>query len=625
MSGWWGAVGLGGRPVATDEVRQLAAPGESPAVLRAGRSALFGHPPGLSSAADGPLAVVADARLDNAAELADRLLPAAEEPTAAELVLAAYRRWGGEWAGRLLGDFAVVLWDGPRGRLLCARDPFGCRPLLWARAGDLLLVAGDAAALLRHPALARGLGEVAVADHLAGMVEDPARTLVDGVRRVPPGCTLSVTADGLRLRPFWQPEATGRCRFRRPQEYAEAFAETFGRAVADRLPAAGRRVAVAMSGGIDSCAVAAVAAGERRRAAASPPLAASFVFERLTACDESRYIRAVAEHVGMEVAAVTADRYPVLGEPALWRPAADSAFASWEEAAHQLGARLRQRGVTVLLTGHGGDEVAGGSALSWTDRMRRGDPRPLIEVARRARRGGGPLLSHLYTYLAAPLLPPAADHRLRRLAGRPPAPAVPDWLDPGLAQRSDLALRAEARAAPRRFADAARQRVYEVALGPRGYGRQLAWWDRLGRRYGFVARHPFLDRRLVELVLSFPPPVVFGADLSKPLLRRATAGLLPDRVRLRRGKTDLSGYLDDSLRGPSAATVERLLAAPWAAGLGLVDGERLRAAWRRYRAAGGRGERSLWFAVTLELWLREHATALGLAPGEVRGRGATAA
>src|SRR6185295_5632838 len=86
----------------------------------------------------GPLLLAWDGRLDNRSDLA-RCVGA--EPGAADLKLLAlsYERWGTDFPAHLRGDFALALWDGRERRLVLARDPFGIRPLFYARQGEGLV------------------------------------------------------------------------------------------------------------------------------------------------------------------------------------------------------------------------------------------------------------------------------------------------------------------------------------------------------------------------------------------------------------------------------------------------------------------------------------------------------
>ena len=97
------------------------------------------------------------------------------------------------------------------------------------------------------------------------------------------------------------------------------------------------------------------------------------------------------------------------------------------------------------------------------------------------------------------------------------------------------------------------------------WDRVAHWYGRHAAAHGVEVRHPFLDRRVVEFVLSIPPEKLFRAGLSKPLLRRSMAGVLPEAVRTRRDKTKLGAFLDLSAAGGRRPRIERLLEAPLSA------------------------------------------------------------
>ena len=94
--------------------------------------------------------LAADARVDNRDELTAILEGTSRQPlhTDADLILAAYERWGAGLLDHVVGDFGFVLWDGEREELLVARDPFGLRPVFLARtarrSGGSVDVAGRA-------------------------------------------------------------------------------------------------------------------------------------------------------------------------------------------------------------------------------------------------------------------------------------------------------------------------------------------------------------------------------------------------------------------------------------------------------------------------------------------------
>lgn len=569
------------------------------------------------ASADGRFVAVADARLDNRPELL-RLLDGSPEldPGAgdARLILAAYLRWGESSPRHLLGDFAFAVWDRTEHRLFCARDPLGMRQLCWRRSGPHLRVASRAGQILGDPAgppVSAALDEQAVADYLAGLPDAPGRTFFRDIRSLPPGHVLVSSAFGDRVERYWDLADVAPVVYRRDEEYAERFRETLDDAVRARLrTGAGGGVAVAMSGGLDSCSVAALA----RRALAGGAgdgtrlFACSFVFDSLPECDEREPIALAAAAFGIEVATVSADRFWFLSDPEAYRPALDSPYLAWDSCFHELLRRAREGGAQVLLTGHGGDDVLCGSPRIYADRLRGGDLRALGEIAAYARRRGADRWRVLYHYLARPLLPAGLDGALRRLAGRRPADTpVPAWITEGLARRSGLGDRWAASGS----AASARQEVLEHLSRLSG-DRVVGWYDRCAAAHGIEARHPFLDRRLVELAAAVPIAQLFRAGEHKPLLRRAMAGLLPEPIRQRRHKTRLGRYVDLGLREKEVRRVEELLAAPLAADLGFVDPQALRSAYERYcKSIPADSDRTLWYALTLEIWLREHWQQLG--------------
>jgi asparagine synthase (glutamine-hydrolysing) len=547
--------------------------------------------------------LVADVRLDNRHELLQVLAgddglrdgPASSD---AEILLAAWLHWGTACAERLLGDFAFALWDTRTRTLFCAVDPLGVKPLHYARAAGLLVFASDALQVLAHPAISGELDLVTIGSYLAGRREDPRRSFFQDVHRLPAGHRLTATAAGDRVERYWDPQPAP-ILYRRDEDYAESFRELFQRAVQDRLslPPAGR-AAVAMSGGLDSCSVA--AAAQRSLSAGGSPglLAGSFVFPGLAECDEGIYIDAMDRELGLDVENVDAERAWDL-QGCLARPLGpDTPFTSWDAGYGEMLGRLAARKARVLLTGHGGDDLLRGSALVYADRLRRGDWSAVTDVARFARERSEPLFRSLYRYLGRPLLPQSLNRR---------QPSFPDWLLPGFLRRAGLAERPARTSWP-----SAKREIYENTAGTAWYDRAVHWHDRNAARFGMEARHPFLDRRLFEYVLAIPPEQIYQLGVYKPLLRRATVGLLPETVRTRRTKTRFVAFLDVVMREREAERIEAMLSAPVSAELGMVDPARLLQAFRDYRAGAAESRRSfLWYAVNLEIWLRR-----------LRGRGA---
>ena len=137
--------------------------------------------------------------------LNDFSLPTASD---ASLVLNAYLRWGEGVLERVKGLFALIVWDGGKDLLLCARDPHGMHPCFYADdAGDLFLSA-SAQALARHPRIPGTVDRLAIADHLCHRWPKLESTYFERVRRLPGGYALRVRDGKAHRRPLLGPDSS---------------------------------------------------------------------------------------------------------------------------------------------------------------------------------------------------------------------------------------------------------------------------------------------------------------------------------------------------------------------------------------------------------------------------------
>jgi asparagine synthase (glutamine-hydrolysing) len=550
--------------------------------------------------ATGRVGVAADVRLDNREELLSQLahagapLPAGRSDAA--LILAGYQTWGTEVFSRLVGDFAVIVWDGPRRRLLCARDALGIRPLFYHAGRGRFLGGSTIRQLLADPDTPRRISERAVADYLSGVPPEAGNTFFDGIQRLPAGHWLAVEGSGrTRLVRYWDPTAV-RVTAGRPAEwYADQFRARFREAVRARLRTTSSRIGLHVSGGFDSSAVVAVTHQLNREQGLGLEPWAFFNVAEHPAADERLYVQEVLARYPMPVeTTASADFWAFRPSPFFQESCPDEPY----EGAYcaRLSAELetaRTRGIGVLLTGSGGDEI-GGSSWYLVDLLLHGKVGRLWPEVRARAAGKRESVPALLRALLGALASWA-----RRMTASAPRPRPP-WIHPGLVRRLRL---------PRRVRNPP---VYKNPARDDVYNRLECWWNDplvaagrgLFRHFGVEMRHPFLDRRLFEWALAVPPFRLGEQGLVKAPLRRALADLLPAAIAGRADKGDYLYYWDRGLRVRERPRIEALLHRPLAEELGYVDGRALRGAYARYCAGGPIHRAQLWAAVTLEEWLR---------------------
>lgn len=623
MSGITGIYHLDGRPVEGADLermgRALARRGPAGAGCWTGGAAALGHraarageaeAPGLPlTAAEGALVLTADARIDNREELAAALGLDRRAASDAALILAAYAAWGERCPERLVGDFAFALWDGWRQALFCARDVLGVRPLYYHhRPGRSFALASEIKALLALPQVPRRLNEERLGDYLLPRFQDLSATFYRDVHRLPPGHTLTVTRDGVRLRRYWSLDGVPEQAPRASEEQAAAFREIFVRAVADRLRDGGPAGSM-LSGGLDSSSVVCVARRALRPGEGTALHTFSALFSRTPECDERDFIQTVLAAGGLTPHYVDADGLsPLEGVACSYQYHEEPFFLTDQHVHRAMYRQARDLGVRVVLDGLDGDATVSHGLPRLAELLRSGRwPVLRRETAALARHIGTPWGALLRRHAVGPFVPEAAWQARRVLSGRPgPVWGYDAAIRDDFARRTGLYERAqEERARFGRPAPTVRE----------GHRRQLEGGlpslmaevtDREARWWGVEARHPFFDRRLVEFCYALPAEARLRDGWPRVVVRDAMRGILPEEVRLRAAKTDRNPSLVRRLLTLDRARLDDLIERDPSAVAPYVDVDRLRLAYRRFAARPTVEDLlTVWKTATLALWLRQ--------------------
>ncbi|CAN5574046.1 lasso peptide isopeptide bond-forming cyclase [soil metagenome] len=564
------------------------------------------------------LVCVADIRLDDRDELAAAM--GLEQGVVARtgdavLVLAAYRRWGDACAARLIGDFAFAIWDGPRRRLFAARDPLAMRSLSYhVIPGRSVAFATEIKQILALPDVPVRLNEAAALGDLMGRFGTPAETFYDGIHHLAPGHSLVVDGDGWTTSRFWDADPEHRIWLNDEAEYADLLRQRFTDAVAARLRT-DRPAGILLSGGVDSGSVAGAAGWLWQRGAVPAPSihAFSWAFERFPECDERRVSELIVRHYGFDRTDIPADHGgPLAGFPDHGPDRDDPFLGGFQPVIEHGLSAARDAGVGLMLGGDRGDLVIGSTGWShlrlaqarrWRDlRME------LAEHHRATADGwGGIVRDQFVAGVIGRLRRRSPREWLRRIAGgraRVHEPARPSWLRPSPA----LAAVEEAAAVPSRPDGFNRSRAlrHDMIFTPL-HLRGMAWSERTYARHGLGFADPFSDRRLVELVLAIPQVVINRpGDVSKPLMRAAMRGLVPEDARLRLDKVVPTPLFEQTLREDAAPTVRHFLTEPRVAANGWVDAASWAGEYEAWRAGEGDLSGEWWWALGVEIWLRTY-------------------
>ncbi len=631
MSGIGGFIALDGSPARTEWIPAMAKAlarygpdgvnhwSAGPAALLHGKlittpESVTEHQPLVDEAAQ--LVLILDGRLDNRADLLAWLRtrePLPETASDAALLLAVFKQEGDECVQRLVGDFAFAVWNALDRRLFCARSTVGWKPFHWHCDGRTFAFGTDAGVLLALP-IPRRVNEPIIGEILSQRFTHPTETLYRDVFRLRAGWALVVQNAAPRVW-RWQTGPFPEQDFPSDEAYADRFRELFDQSLRSCLRASGP-VGAHLSGGLDSSSVVCRATELFRAGSMSQqlrPVSAVFPGEMQ---DESPWIEAVEQHLGLPSAKVRASAYD-------WEKA-----GNWSAETLHLPLRpntngtlvaacehLNAQGIHVLLTGEGGDDWLNGSLSHWPDLLRHGRWLQLVREGLAYNSGRGVWRSLLSTAAVSlkPWLVPARRQRIAFPAhqlGPLAAHIRPEWA--ARLQLLDRLPPEEPLAGVHDLAQLERSIRFDFARTYVNYENVLAH----AATRGIELRHPFHDRRLTAFMMGLPGRQLRWLDVNKQILRRAMQGTLPELVRTRRTKAmfvpPMVRAIEDRLRQRPMADLI-CVREGWVDGAALLRTLGAFQAWiANHPTRANMPKDSLnpvWMALSLDVWLRRAGVA----------------
>lgn len=525
--------------------------------------------------------------------------------TDSEVIVHAYQEHGPDFLEQIAGMFALAVWDTRTKRLLIARDRLGIKPLYYLHQPHRLVFASEIKAILAVPGVSSEIDPSALRQYLAlGYVPAPL-SLFAGIRKLPPGSTLTVDGAEVKVRRYWHLP---------PPEIDSLDEAEWTDAVRARLEEAVVRQMVSdvplgafLSGGIDSSAIVAFMA----RNTSTPVRTYSVGFAGGRAAgfyDELPHARRVARHLGTKHREIIL-RPDVVGllPTLLWHldePLADSAFLTT-----YLVAKLAREDVTVALSGLGGDELFGGYTRYLGDYYSRQYRRVPAAVRRHVLL---PLSQYLPADRHSPLL--NLSRLARQFIRTDELPAeqryrahVEVFDDDSIADLCRVDGRAKGNALEDAFERCAEgdwlQRLLRVDGETQLPDDLLLLTDKMTMAASLECRVPFLDEGVVELACRIPSDMKIRGRQTKYILKKALQGLLPEDI-LQREKRGFGAPLGAWLRDELAPFTSQLLSPESVERRGLLDPQLVTEVVARHQ--GGREDRTdqLLALVSLEMWSR---------------------
>ena len=568
------------------------------------------------------LVLVMDGRVDNRQDLRATLLSVGSilrTRADAELVLRAFEIWGEECLSRIDGDFAIAVWDERQRRLFCARDRFGVKQFHYFLGSNFFAFATDEEAFLGLEAVPAEANEDRIACTFMPAFDgvDFQDSWLRGIKKLPPASYLFLDATGwTEPRKFWT-LTPSEPNFASDAEYEEAFRALFCKALQDRrrsLSSPG----LMLSGGIDSAIIAGAARAADMCGQFGDLLTFSVLSESTSGCDETTNIRRITQGHRQSAHLISAGSY----ETGAGR--VDLKEAAWTDAHPVVNGILlpammylaaARAGVDVMLDGIDGDVITDAPDRYYARLIQAGMWGQALRECRLAS------ANHTYLRQQSPSLLWAmgcwdliANQRVKRLksaalrALRPVDNASHDLLDASFLERISFQQRLEAwqdeKARNRGSLSEPERHIGEII--PVGVPRGMEAFDRVAARYGVEARHPWVDRQLIEFYVGLPVRNKVRDGWTKFLVRKATSPWLDSCVRWNRNKNHLGWRLQRNLVASEHEAVLSTLRGDGGDVLeGYVDIKRMNRLLDNYKN-GGLADEGLEFlshCMGVSLWL----------------------
>jgi asparagine synthase (glutamine-hydrolysing) len=515
---------------------------------------------------------------------------------------------------RLIGMFALAIWDRQTRTLTLVRDRLGIKPVYWAKIGGLFMFGSELKALRVHPGWTPRIRSDAVASFLRHNYIPAPHTIYHDVYKLEPGTILTLPFGGKpKIEKFWDARQVALDGIQHP--FDEDDTTLTDRLESLLVDAVGRRMiadvplGAFLSGGIDSSIVVAL----MRVANTDAVKTFSIGFEQAN-FNEAPHAAAIARHLGTEHTELMVTPRQALDVVPRLADMFDEPFADSSQIPTYLVSAMTREHVTVALSGDGGDELFSGyNRYQLTKRFWQ-TLSIVPAVLRNAFASGLTSLSperwdRLARILPASLAPPQAGDKIFKIASvlklgnaddlyrRLISHWTPSQIAPTVPETRSLLWDETVR---KDFPDLL-DRMQFLDLVTYLPDDILTKVDRASMAVALEARVPLLDHRVVELAWRLPHRVKMRRGTTKWLLRQVLYRHVP-RELIERPKMGFGVPLGDWLRGPLREWAEALLCETRLRETEFLDGKIIRRYWTEHLSGQRNWQYLLWDVLMFEAW-----------------------
>lgn len=483
----------------------------------------------------------------------------------AKRIVEEYLRNGLGFLGRLRGGYALALWDPRDQKAIIARDPTGLKPIYYQWQSGVFLFSSDVASLRRSTMVGNELDDARLFEYVAMLHSETGRTLFKDVRRLPAGCYLVASEGSIEIQRYWSISRTRWSDSQTLDKAARELAAVFEKTVSDRL--SDGRPAFMLSGGLDSSSIVAVARKISVSRGAPPVTAFCGIFPELSKrypkLDERVWMESIITQGHVDAKFVNLEGVDPL----------DCAFWNGDEPCSHPNLYLEteifrnaaELGFDSVFSGFDGDTTIGYGINRLAELFR--DLRWLElhdELCALLQNTGGSRYARTLLYHAViPSMPKnfiLAVRSVKRKISRQAWP-IPRLMNADFARanRFDNVLEKHWGYDFFRSPDRNDEVFDPVTTGMLDRGVELL--EKAARHTGVKCQLPFMDSRLIETSVGIPEKFKMKGGVNRFVMREAMRGLLPELVRNRISKQNISANVLVALHQKCLSRMESVICA----------------------------------------------------------------
>jgi asparagine synthase (glutamine-hydrolysing) len=559
-----------------------------------------------------------DGRLDNRADLISELRDTASiDSTDVTIVAASYEKWGANCLGKLIGDWALSVWNPRERSILLAKDPIGTRHLYYSFDDKQLTWSSILDPIVRFARRTFEICEEYIAGWLAIPVFSAAQlTPYVGIHSVPPSSSVLLGPGKHIVNKYWNFDSGKRIRYRADVEYEEHFRSALATAVQRRLRS-DRPVLAELSGGMDSSSIVCMADTVLARGAAECPRLDTISwfddsYDHLEHdCNELHWISKVEQKRGragfhINTGALREGEAKEIGSLRSFESEFENGRLAVTPVPNNIRSEffkhyeacVRSQGYRVTFSGIGGDEATGG-----------GVPTPTPELQNLLARAQFPTLGRQLNAWAAKmkksrllLLRKAVQGFFSARVDLPKDLRLTPWFHPDFVRRNHAALCGY----PSRVKLFGPLPSFQDHIDKLDANRRFVAYCDLHSDLLRDVRYPYYDRDFLEFMYAIPREQIVRVGQRRSLMRRALTSIVPEELlnRKRKGFVPPEPKEDSSTEWPSPVEIGQHLRS---SSIGIVDRDRFAESLQKARQNEDVPIGSLKRVVTLESWLRHLA------------------